>query len=1044
MWRRINFYFLLPSVILIVFSLGSWGYISTHQQQLSAYVSSQLSSQLGSPLILRNATLGFHPTPTLDFEQISFTSKDQRLHCTMPNLHVGFSWRDLLHGQFICAKLILLQPQIYWQQSVEQSGKAVTSTAPTTQRAPIQIGQLLRTAKIIDGTMFLSGKNNHASLKASARELHNFNATVTSGGQQLTFTTSGDLQQENLAPAHIELTGKVQDISADWLDAPIRLAAKIDNLSGSNIQLPQKYSLGGTYNLQLDLHGQRTSKLNIVALATSRHANQQLTINGTEQLPIKIVGLDSQLRWDNNCLSTEKLKLRYNELLLDADLQISDLSGAPQLHSVLHSNQLPVQYFMPYLPDHTSINIPQQLEQLRVQCQHLEIEAPLNDLRSATIKQAQLSLQHEGFTYQKLSAAQFSAQLNWDGKKALLSTTPITFADQNSSLHGPLNIKFSPTANHSWAIDIDLTPLTLDAAKIITKAAGAVGHINAIITPPQQQDATEQNQTWNIAAGEFTIPQYQLLFTGRYGALDNYHLDMQLPNYELESISSKVDLLNYMQLKGNIAASYSLNQQVDHQLHGSGQVFLHDCAISPTYVIAPIHHINGTLDLDNFSVKAPGLKLMLGDSPMQVDATIADLRHTVAQLHATGNGVIASDLVFNNPAMVLNNLDGTINIHAQGIDFVTASVDLENGTHAEVSGKLFFSPIFLELDINAPSANIDEVIALWQYANEHTNDTATAHNYATDVSASSTTSAASTSGQDQEFIHINAHVDHGEISGFAFHNANGTIHYQHGQLRIEPLYFNADNGSGNGTVLVVMDQKNAQLGSDIPAEYSLLKIAGDIHTIDADKVYSQLLKHSGIVTGSLSGNFHIQGPIGGNFLPNSQGTFHIDIKNGVLRQFKVLSKAFSLLNVAQLFSLNLPDMDRQGMPFQHLSSDIDLINGTLHSDNLVIDSRAMGLTIVGKHDLVNDQLDIIMGVKPLGTVDTVVNNLPIAGWILAGDEKALIAPNFSVTGSAQDPQVSMLSVSSVANKLFGIMERTITLPSKLIQNPLKILTNIGK
>jgi len=116
MLRRINLYFLLPSFVLILFALGGWGYISTHQQQLSAYVSSQLSKQLGAPLVLHHATLGFHPTPTLDFEQISFTNTDQSLHCTIDKLHVGLSWRDLLHGQLICAKLILVQPQIYWQQ----------------------------------------------------------------------------------------------------------------------------------------------------------------------------------------------------------------------------------------------------------------------------------------------------------------------------------------------------------------------------------------------------------------------------------------------------------------------------------------------------------------------------------------------------------------------------------------------------------------------------------------------------------------------------------------------------------------------------------------------------------------------------------------------------------------------------------------------------------------------------------------------------------------------------------------------------------------
>ena len=290
--------------------------------------------------------------------------------------------------------------------------------------------------------------------------------------------------------------------------------------------------------------------------------------------------------------------------------------------------------------------------------------------------------------------------------------------------------------------------------------------------------------------------------------------------------------------------------------------------------------------------------------------------------------------------------------------------------------------------------------------------------------------------EQQEFIHINARVAKGLITGFEFQNAHGQIHYQHGQLRIEPLRFNADSGNGNGSIFVISPQEQTA-----QSPHSLLKIAGIVNKIDADKVYRQLLKHNGMVTGKLSGEFSIHGPIGSSFLANSNGNFHINIKSGVLREFKFISKAFSLLNVAQLFAMNMPDMDKQGMPFSRLTSDITLTNGTLHTDNLTIKSEAMGLGLIGDHNLVNNRLDLIMDIKPLGTIDSVVNNIPVAGWILAGDEKTFISSNFSVTGPATTPSVDIMAIRTVANKLFGIVERTIKLPVKLFNAPIKILTN---
>jgi hypothetical protein len=73
--------------------------------------------------------------------------------------------------------------------------------------------------------------------------------------------------------------------------------------------------------------------------------------------------------------------------------------------------------------------------------------------------------------------------------------------------------------------------------------------------------------------------------------------------------------------------------------------------------------------------------------------------------------------------------------------------------------------------------------------------------------------------------------------------------------------------------------------------------------------------------------------------------------------------------------------------------------------------------------------------KPFGTIDKVVTRLPIAGWILGGEEKALITAQFKVTGPAEKPKVEAIPISAISKGVLGVFQRTLSLPLKLIEDP---------
>jgi uncharacterized protein YhdP len=92
----------------------------------------------------------------------------------------------------------------------------------------------------------------------------------------------------------------------------------------------------------------------------------------------------------------------------------------------------------------------------------------------------------------------------------------------------------------------------------------------------------------------------------------------------------------------------------------------------------------------------------------------------------------------------------------------------------------------------------------------------------------------------------------------------------------------------------------------------------------------------------------------------------------------------------------------------------------------------MGISAVGKVDLLKKELDNIVGVHPLQTLDKIIAKIPIAGWILTDQNGHLITVHFKVKGNWDDPQVSPITVQSLAKGTLDIFRRLFQLPEKLI------------
>jgi uncharacterized protein YhdP len=102
--------------------------------------------------------------------------------------------------------------------------------------------------------------------------------------------------------------------------------------------------------------------------------------------------------------------------------------------------------------------------------------------------------------------------------------------------------------------------------------------------------------------------------------------------------------------------------------------------------------------------------------------------------------------------------------------------------------------------------------------------------------------------------------------------------------------------------------------------------------------------------------------------------------------------------------------------------------GIASTEDFLVDSDAMRITLAGKVDLGKSLIDARVGVHPLVTVDAVLSSVPIAGYILTGKDKAFLSYVYEVKGNLDDPKIEAIPVQGMGEGLLGIIRRLLETP----------------
>ena len=1020
----------------------------------------RLSSSLSQPVRLGAARLTLRPGPTFDFSAIQIGSTEAPL-LQADRLSLQTKLLPLFIGKLSFEKIVLHHPRMR------------LTLPPDAEQTPAQphpsmlLYKLLNTVRvhslqIEQGTVSLNDLRRQnapfelqlTNINLRARDIYSRNKGRLQFSGQLTDEPTSLLQ----ASGRLALPTDPANWRQLWLDLSIHLKGIDPNsLCGHYAAQAGCKGSSGRLDMELVLRGSPQESL---AFKTNLQGDQLLLkLPAHYPQPLSLQNFELSGRWtaDTGLNKFDDLTLKLNDLQLASHFSLQQGEADPWLEGGLSTPDLSLAAIASLLPTgrqpFTHLLQGQTLGGT-LRLDYSRFAGPLSLFHKQalheTIKEATLYLRDGQFRFGKSPLfSKVSATATWQQQKLSLSDGKAQVLEAPLQFSGTIEQPFQPTASATfgagwvmpgrnlaqlyenpklqplaaegpipvsfnmngqltqlqWTLQADLQACNLHYQQLLAKPAGLPSglKLQGQLTPDELQ----------LTDGNLQLGPLNLSVAGHYKRqkAQKYLLQVALADTDLTAWLPLMPALKPFQLRGNLSGEYRLRGSGDSAPEGNGFLNLTKCGVHfPGILGGDLQKFSGNLKLFQDHIEWQGMKGLLGKSDVTLGGRISNWSKPRIELKLSAPKLRANELVFPSPKANLHQLKGRLVFMGNQVDFNDLQVTLDGGTQVAVNGRLQGGKnSTLNLTAKSAQANIDAVVALWQSSNK----------------------PARSSGKNKLKVVVKAEVAQGTYQGLNVQQATTTVTSADGVLRISPLRFLTGGGSCLAQIALHKDAKQNQM----------LTVSGQIKGVEASTLqYGKILGEKGLLSGALDGDFQLTGELGDHYLPTVDGGFLLTIKDGVLRKFTFLAKVFSLLNVSQILTLQLPDMVEEGMPFSNMEGSFVLRDGVLTTEDLLVTSNAMNLSLVGDVDLVKEELNLLLGIKPFGTVDKVITRIPIAGWLLTGADKALITAHFEVTGPSKTPKVQAIPVTSVSSKVLGIFQRVLGLPGKLITDPGEVLT----
>jgi uncharacterized protein involved in outer membrane biogenesis len=281
-------------------------------------------------------------------------------------------------------------------------------------------------------------------------------------------------------------------------------------------------------------------------------------------------------------------------------------------------------------------------------------------------------------------------------------------------------------------------------------------------------------------------------------------------------------------------------------------------------------------------------------------------------------------------------------------------------------------------------------------------------------------------------------IEKGNYRSLHYQNLKGEMKTVDGTLFIRPFQFKSYDGDFWGEGWIKPTERGIKF-----------EIKPRISNMEAKAFIRTVFQKEGEARVMLTGRVHIdkvelrgEGEDSQKMKESLNGSLRFEIEKGMIERWIILSRIFSILNVSQLFMGRLPDLKTKGLPYHNMMATVQIKDGIASTEDFLVDSDAVRITLFGKVDLGKNFIDARIGVHPLVTIDKILSNVPITGYILTGKDKGFVSFFYDVKGNLDDPKIETIPLKSIEERSWGVIKRLLLTPLRPFQN--KSSSNKGK
>jgi hypothetical protein len=258
----------------------------------------------------------------------------------------------------------------------------------------------------------------------------------------------------------------------------------------------------------------------------------------------------------------------------------------------------------------------------------------------------------------------------------------------------------------------------------------------------------------------------------------------------------------------------------------------------------------------------------------------------------------------------------------------------------------------------------------------------------------------------------------GDLWNHQFKSLSADVKIENETVEIKPISLDIDGGkvSANTTIFLAVEDPRLFI-ADISSNGLLFERMTGARTAKR------------FLNGTARGKILLSGMKGdAPFAERINGTADIVVRGGRLWKFGFITDIFSFVNV-----ISLDELFKTGLPYKDIEGKFTMNRGIISISELTFDSDSLRMSAVGSMRVPQNTLDLTLALHPFVTIDKIITNIPIVGWIITGKEESTVSFYFDIEGPVSDPDITPLPVKTIEKGVLGILERLIKAPFSLFK-----------